>query len=479
MTTVEAESAVGRIDRREADYSRGYARYVLIVLVLVYVLNFVDRQILSILAEDIKADLGLTDADLGFLYGTVFAVFYAVFGIPLSRLADMWVRKNLIAIGLALWSAMTALSGTARGFGSLAAYRIGVGVGESSASPAAFSLLCDYFSPRVRATVMAIYSSGVYIGIGLGILLGGVVVDGWNSAFPDRSGPFGIAGWQAAFFVVGIPGLLLAVLVASLREPVRGQAEGLVTRSQKRDVWREFGIELAAVVPPLTLVTLYRTGAGAHAVLKNVGAATLLVAGAWTLMVWIGSPTQWVALGMGLYAFFSWVQVLAHRDPVTFAMIYRSPAIVLGMIGFGWHAFTGYAVIFWIAPYLLRTFEVSVSEVGLFVGLTAAAGGWAGATLGGIISDRLKRRVPQARLYMGIAAASLSAVPKIGIFLTDSLPVAYVLMGAGFFINSCWIGSAVALSNELVLPRMRATSGVFYILVVTFIGRARACGTRC
>jgi len=112
---------------------------VLIVLVLVYVLNFIDRQILSILAEDIKADLGLSDADLGFLYGTVFAVFYAVFGIPLGRVSDIWVRKNMISIGLFVWSAMTALSGTAKGFASLAGYRIGVGVGvgESSASPAA------------------------------------------------------------------------------------------------------------------------------------------------------------------------------------------------------------------------------------------------------------------------------------------------------------------------------------------------------
>ena len=127
-----------------------YAKYVLVVLVIVYIFNFIDRQILSILAEEIKADLGISDAEIGFLYGTAFAVFYAVFGIPLGRLADTWVRKNLISIGLMFWSLMTALSGTARGFGSLAVYRVGVGIGEASATPAAFSMLSDYFSPQQR-----------------------------------------------------------------------------------------------------------------------------------------------------------------------------------------------------------------------------------------------------------------------------------------------------------------------------------------
>ena len=150
-----------------------YARYVLIVLIIVYVFNFIDRQILSILAEEIKADLGISDSDIGFLYGTAFAVFYAVFGIPLGRLADVWVRRTLIAAGLAFWSLMTALSGTARSFMTLALYRFGVGIGEASATPAAFSMLSDMFPPQQRATVLSIYSGGIYIGAGIGLFLGG------------------------------------------------------------------------------------------------------------------------------------------------------------------------------------------------------------------------------------------------------------------------------------------------------------------
>ena len=161
-----------RGDDRPQEIGGLYAHYVLVVLVIVYVFNFIDRQILSILAESIKADLGVSDAQIGFLYGTVFAVFYAVFGIPLARFADVWVRRSLISAGLFFWSAMTALSGTARSFSVLALYRIGVGIGEASASPAAYSMLSDYYSPKRRATVIAIYSSGVYIGAGIGLVLG-------------------------------------------------------------------------------------------------------------------------------------------------------------------------------------------------------------------------------------------------------------------------------------------------------------------
>ncbi|MFY8194946.1 MAG: MFS transporter, partial [Novosphingobium sp.] len=129
------------VEKGEIQQATGYSWYVLGVLVLVYVLNFVDRQILSILANDIKKDLALTDADLGFLYGTAFAVFYSLFGIPLGRLADNWHRVRLMSTGLALWSVMTAVSGFSRSGGQLTVARIGVGVGEATASPAAYSLI--------------------------------------------------------------------------------------------------------------------------------------------------------------------------------------------------------------------------------------------------------------------------------------------------------------------------------------------------
>jgi len=204
------------------------AKIALVLLVIVYIFNFVDRQILSVLAEDIKADLNITDSDLGFLFGTAFAVFYSIFGIPLGKLADSWSRKNLLSIGLATWSLMTVLSGTAKSFSTLSIYRIGVGIGESSASPASYSILSDYFSPKIRSTILSIYSSGVYLGAGIGLFLGGWIVELWTNTFPDPSlAPLGLKGWQAAFMLVGLPGIILACFTWRIKEPKRGGSEGI------------------------------------------------------------------------------------------------------------------------------------------------------------------------------------------------------------------------------------------------------------
>ena len=457
-----------------APVSRGYANYVLFVLVLVYVFNFIDRQILSILAEDIKADLGLSDASLGFLYGTAFAVFYAIFGIPLSRLADIWTRKSLISVGLFFWSTMTALSGTARNFASLAAFRIGVGVGESSASPAAFSMLGDYFPPRLRATAVAIYSSGVYIGAGIGIFMGGVVVDGWNRAYPPESGtaPFGLAGWQAAFFVVGLPGLLMALWVWTLREPIRGMSEGILQRGSHPHPFRAAFRETAAVLPPFTLWSLWQSGLGAKGLVTNLAIAGACALGAWVLIGALGSAPQWIALAIGLYAFFSWLQGLKRRDGAAYSMIYGSRAVVLGMIGFAWIAFVGYGIGFWVPPFFQRMHGVSAAQAGTVLGLSAAIGGWLGVTAGGIFSDWLRRRTPRARPYVGIITALIASPAIVMLVTTRDLTTAYICNFLFQLLSSTWIGSAVALSNELVLPRMRATASAYYLLAVTFIGLA-------
>jgi MFS family permease len=448
-----------------------YASYVLGVLVLVYVFNFIDRQILSILAEQIKADLGLSDAQIGFLYGTAFAVFYAVFGIPLGRLADVWTRKSLISIGLSFWSAMTALSGTARSFATLGAYRIGVGIGEASASPAAFSLLSDYFPPRLRATVLSIYSSGVYIGAGIGIFLGGVVSDSWNEAYVAGGAPFGLVGWQAAFFVVGLPGLLMALWVATLREPVRGQSEGIVTPAELRP-FRVFGAELTAVLPLLSLWSLWQAGRSVRVLALNLAAGAGLALGAWGLTEVLGTPAQWIALAIGVYAAVSWIQGLTLRDPATFAMIFGSRALLYGVGGFSFLAFSGYGLGFWTAPFFLRVHGVSATEAGTVLGLTVAVCGWFGVTLGGVVSDWLRRRTPNARLWVGLVGAVVPVPVAIGLLSTDQLWLAYVFNGFLAVFAAMWIGPAATTVNDMVMPRMRAIASAFYILVITFIGLA-------
>jgi MFS family permease len=193
-------------------FTRGYTHYVLGVLVTVYVFNFIDRQILAILAPSIKAELLLSDTQIGALSGVAFGIFYATLGIPIARLADRYSRVNVIAISLSIWSLMTALSGLAANFWQLLAARIGVGIGEAGGSPPSHSLLADYFAPSKRATALGIYALGIPIGILFGNLAGGWVDE--------------IFGWRYAFFVVGIPGILLAILLrVTVREPPRGHTE--------------------------------------------------------------------------------------------------------------------------------------------------------------------------------------------------------------------------------------------------------------
>ncbi|HEY8514411.1 MAG TPA: MFS transporter [Candidatus Binatia bacterium] len=471
MRANESDAGVTPEQRSTASEPGPYANYVLFVLVLVYVFNFLDRQIVSILAERIKAHLGVTDAHIGFLYGTAFAVFYAVFGIPLGRLADVWDRRKLIAIGLAFWSAMTALSGLARNFGQLAAARIGVGVGEASASPAAFSLLSDTFPPARRATALAIYSSGIYVGAGLGLFIGGLIVDGWDSAWAGLEPPLGLHGWQVAFLAVGLPGLLLALWVATLREPVRGAMDGIVARPEPHP-WREFGRELRAVVPPLTLLHLVLERAGARVVAWNVIAAALCAVGAAFLTAWLGTPAQWIALGIGVYAAVSWAQALALRDRPAFSLILRTPALTCSNLGFSFLAFTGYGLGFWVAPFLVRVHGASEAEVGLILGGTSAVAGWLGVTLGGVLADRWHRLRPDGRILVGIVTAIAPAPFAIWLLTTESTWLVYVLSVPLSLASAMWIGPGASTVQDLVLPRMRASASAAYLLTVTFIGLA-------
>ncbi|MGH7286483.1 MAG: spinster family MFS transporter, partial [Myxococcota bacterium] len=189
--------------------SRAYANYVLGVLVLVYVINYVDRQLISILIEPIKAEFGASDAQMGILTGFAFAIFYTVAGIPVARLADVWLRRSVIAIGLAVWSGMTALTGLSRSFSELWLARIGVGIGEAGGTPPSHAILSDYFPPDRRASVLGIFSLGVPIGTLVGYSLGGWIGEHF--------------GWRAAFLWIGLPGLALAGLVRlTVREPPRG-----------------------------------------------------------------------------------------------------------------------------------------------------------------------------------------------------------------------------------------------------------------
>lgn len=192
--------------------SKSVKNYTLFILVIVYAFNFIDRQILVILQPLIKVDLNLSDTQLGVMSGIVFALFYTIVGIPIARLADHRNRRNIIAISLTVWSGMTAVSGFAQNFVHLLLARLGVGVGEAGGSPPAHSMISDLFEENKRATALAIYSAGLYLGILAGFAFGGYLGE--------------IYGWRITFFVVGLPGILLAaILWLTVPEPVRGRFE--------------------------------------------------------------------------------------------------------------------------------------------------------------------------------------------------------------------------------------------------------------
>jgi MFS family permease len=455
----------------EAPPQGRYPHYVLGVLVLVYVLNFVDRQILSILNEEIKRDLGLSDSEMGFLFGTAFAVFYALFGIPLGKLADVWTRRTLIAVSLAFWSAATAVSGLARNFGELAAARVAVGIGEAGATPAAFSLLTDFYPSARRATVLALYSSGISLGAGLGLTIGGQIVGRWDAAFPDATAPFGLAGWQVAFFVVGLPGLLLALWVRTLREPVRGAMDALPVAPEPHP-FRLFGRELAAVLPPATLWSLWRSGAGARGLAVNGVTAALLAIACAALTAATGDAKQWVALGIGLYAALSWAQGLRNRDPASSALILGTTTLRWGGIGFAFLAFTGYGVGHWTTVFFLRVHEIPIDQAGLLLGGIAAAGGFLGVSIGGFAADAWRRRDPRGRLYFAALATLVPAPLLVWLVSTPNTSLALALNFPLAMASSMWIGVGASTVQDLVLPRMRATASAAFLLIVTLVGLA-------
>jgi predicted MFS family arabinose efflux permease len=182
------------------------------MLTLVYAFNFVDRQILVILQEPIKLEMGLSDAQLGLLSGFSFALVYITAGIPIAYWADRSNRRNIIAAALTIWSGMTALSGLAQNYTHLLLARIGVGIGEAGGSPPAHSMISDYYPPHKRGTALAIYSTGVHVGVLMGFIIGGLVSQAY--------------GWRVAFMAVGIPGVLFAIVfVLTVKEPQRGRWE--------------------------------------------------------------------------------------------------------------------------------------------------------------------------------------------------------------------------------------------------------------
>lgn len=355
-----------------------YRWTVLVILTLVYTFNFIDRQILVILQEPIKLELGLSDAQLGLLTGFSFALVYVTAGIPIAWLADRSNRRNIVAASLAFWSLMTALSGLVQNFAQLLAARLGVGIGEAGGSPPSHSMISDYFPPQHRGTALSFYSMGIYVGILFGYAAGGWIAESF--------------GWRTAFFLVGIPGIAYALLVFWIvKEPRRGQ-------------WDEGG------TPP-----------------KSSFKQT------WDCLR--QRPTFW------------WIS-----------------------IGCAFSAFISYGNGNFMPSFLIRNHGMSLTEVGLALGLIAGISGAVGTFLGGFLADKLGARDVRWYLWIPIIGGLGSLLPAYYTLLGDNKILIIAAMVPAQILSTLYLGPCIATCHNLVSPGMRAMASAILFFVLNMIG---------
>lgn len=397
--------------------ARRYARYALGLLLLVYVVNYVDRQVLSILLEPIRKELHLNDSQLGLLSGLGFALFYAAAGLPIARLADRLSRKNIIAGSLALWSVATAICGLTATFPQLLVARAGVAIGEAGAGPAGHSMIADLFPHGKRATALAVFSCGVPIGILVGLLAGGWL----NQAFD----------WRTAFVVVGLPGVVLSAVVAlTLKEPARlgGAQEPMSWREALRTLFRIPAYNYLVAASALHAFTSYGALQWNPAFMIRVhglstgqaGLALGLISGVTGVVGTLAGG--WLAdlLGRRDNRWYAWLPaaMIAVRAPL-FIMAYLAPtpgqAIALLILpGFLGNAFTGpvFGTVQTLAPVRTRAFA---SAWTLFV--ISLVGFGLGPLVIGMASDALKPAFGVRSLGYAICLAALGEIVSVGFFL--------------------------------------------------------------
>ena len=462
------------------------AWYALTLASATQAVSLLDRQILSILAPSIRADLKIGDAELGLLYGTVFALFYALFSLPLGRLADGWVRTRLLGICLAAWSACAGLAAFAGGFGLLALSRLGVGIGEAAAQPAANSIIFDTFPRSKRGTAMAAMGIATALGLGLSMTLGGVVASWWDHRFPAGSAPGGFSGWQFAFLVAAVPGLILAALILGLKEPVRGGVDGIATPPDPAP-FRASGAVLAAVTPGANWFSLWSRRAGGKQWLINIASLVVIVivCVAMTRLTQSFSPRppvkalgleidphvmQWFVVGFGLFVIVNLFQSFKLTDRPAYNVI-LSPSIMLLMVVGGLQTSINYGVMGFTPSFLVRTFHLSLASTAIQFGLLSAAIGIMGPIFAGPLSDMLTARMGgRGRIWLTLFSLGLSPLIGVWTYNADTATVFYLRFTLYSLILTAWMPPVYSLLYDLVLPRMRGIASSTYIIVSTLLG---------
>lgn len=386
--------------------TRGYRTYVLLALTLIYTLNFIDRTVITVVAQPIINTFGLSDAQWGLLTGPPFALFYAVMGIPIAMWADRGNRVFIITLCVVIWSVMTVACGLAASFVWLLLFRIGVAIGEAGCTPPANSIITDYYPPKSRANAIGIYSMGVTLGGVLAQLFGGQLASlkgetfgGWMHAI-GLGGLFSgvnwaeVEGWRLVFFIVGAPGILIAIILwLTTREPPRGYSDPKETVKVEKagffEAFQEFGRK----------------------------------------------PTFWTL-----------------------------------SLGAAFVAFVGYGLISFQAPFLMRVHGVNVAEAAIHYGAPLAAVAAFGTFAGGFLSEKLAPRFPAIAAWLPGVGLLIAVPAYIGAFLSPTLTMAFWLWVIAAIAHYAYLGAQYTVSTSIVSPRSRATTVSVMLLIISLIG---------
>jgi len=402
-----SETAVETRPGHETGYgSKPYRTYVLLSLMVVYTLNFIDRNLMGVLAQPIIDSFNLTDGQFGFLAGWPFAIFYAVMGLPIAMAADRFNRVNIITICIILWSVMTALCGLAAGFITLMLFRIGVAIGEAGCTPPANSIIADYYPAKHRATALGVYSMGVTLGAVLAYLFGGPIADMQGASFGAWLESMGVGGlfkglnwaeiegWRIAFVVIGLPGILIALILwGTVKEPPRGYSDNP----------EEVKTEKASISETLRELS--------------------------------GKPSFW------------WMTIGA--------------ALV---------AFVGYGLFTFQIPFLVREHGLSVRDASIYYGAPLSAIAALGTFLGGYLTDKLTPRFANAVAIVPALGLLIAIPAYILAFYSSHLTLVFIFWSIGALCHYAYLGAQYNIGQGVVSPQSRASAIAILLIVVSIIG---------
>ena len=418
-------------------YTNRYRYYVLALLTLGYVFNFVDRQVMTILIEPIKMEFGASDTQMGLLSGLAFALFYATLGIPVARLADRWSRRNVLAISMTTWSAVTALCATATGFWHLLLLRIGVGIGEAGGTPPSQSLLADYFPPEKRAFAQGILATAPNIGILVGLFGGALIAEAY--------------GWRSVFLVFGIPGVLLAILIQlTIKEPLKATAsaseEGAGLFSTLGNIFRLPSFAHIMVGVGFTGIAGYGLGVWSPSFLVRVHNMSLVDAGLYLGLIGVFGG------GLGTISSGLLVDRLARRD--------KRWQLWLPAIGIFLALPTQLAFLLWPAEHRLVMGDVDVPFALVFMALSAVfASFWIAPSYAAVqnLVPQYWRTQASALMLLAINLLGMGLGPLLVGMLSDLL--------SQFGDSSVRYGLSIGVSLSLV-------GGIAYLRGSTLYARA-------